>query len=490
MQYGLSRPSPHMQLPAAPDAEPQMAMGQRLALRAQTVDEQLTPRKKMGLDDGLVRNMPQHSQQLLGGLFCAFLFAAPGLAADGTSATTQLVRIDLPALNATERAWVADPRSIPGPLRIGFGRRVPIDDVADALASGHHWQQSPDGHHVAVVQLHSPGALGLRIALSVAALPDAALLAFFDAKGMPAGLFSGVELNAADGPFWSPLIRGDRAALAVSLPPGTESASVHISLPRVSHLLRWPVDDSDMRAAAADPCRLKVACHPDWEPASRATALLVYTDATGGTGTCTGTLLRDTDPATNVPHVITARHCVPDQHRAAGIEAVWFHRIARCGNTVDLPAQAVSGGAELLFADALSDISLLRLRHPPPTGAVFADWSVRLPDPGTALASVHHPLGLQQAITFGSVTALVPCAEVPLCEGDGSDAVGHYLRVSWLRGGTDIGSSGAGLFLPSGALVGVLSGGFGDCLSKPGPDHYGRFDLAYRAGLFRWLGAP
>jgi hypothetical protein len=265
---------------------------------------------------------------------------------------------------------------------------------------------------------------------------------------------------------------------------------VHISLPRVSHLLRWPFDDSDRRAAAADRCRLDVACHPDWEQTSRATALLVYTDATGGTGTCTGTLLRDTDPATDVPYVITARHCVPDQVRAAGVEVVWFHQIARCGNTVDLPAQAVWGGAELLFADALTDISLLRLRRPPPTGAVFADWSLRLPDPGGAVASVHHPRGLRQAIAFGSVTSMVPCAEVPLCEGGGADDAGHYLRVRWEQGRTDVGSSGSGLFLPSGELVGVLSGGFGDCAGTPGPDHYGRFDLAYRAGLSRWLGRP
>jgi hypothetical protein len=101
------------------------------------------------------------------------------------------------------------------------------------------------------------------------------------------------------------------------------------------------------------------------------------------------------------------------------------------------------------------------------------------------LASVHHPQGLNQAIAFGNVTALVPCAEVPLCEGDGAGQDGHYLRVHWHQGGTDIGSSGAGLFLPSGELVGLLPGGLGDCAGRPGPDHFGRFYLSYRAGLHR-----
>jgi hypothetical protein len=215
---------------------------------------------------------------------------------------------------------------------------------------------------------------------------------------------------------------------------------------------------------------------------------LVYTDKTGGTGTCTGTLLRDADPTTDVPYVITAHHCVPDRDRAASIQAVWFHHAARCDSTVGLPVQSVGGGAELLSSDPLTDISLLRLRRSPPAGAVFADWTVRLPEPESVVASVHHPQGRQQAIAFGSVTTLVPCAEVPLCEGDGAHDAGHYLRVRWERGGTDIGSSGAGLFLPSGELVGVLSGGFGDCANTPGPDHFGRFGLAYRAGLSRWLG--
>jgi hypothetical protein len=286
------------------------------------------------------------------------------------------------------------------------------------------------------------------------------------------------------------LIQDESAVVTINLPPGCDPAATFIILPQVSHLVRWPFDDTDMPDSAGNPCRMDVTCHPDWERISRATALLVYTDDAGGTGTCTGTLLRDADPTTEVPYILTASHCVPDQNRAASIEAVWFHHGTGCGGTDDPPVQSVSGGAELLHADVLTDISLLRLRRPAPSGAVFADWSVHVPEPGMILASVHHPQGFKQAIAFGSVTALMPCSEVPLCEGDGAGHDGHYLRVHWHQGGTDIGSSGAGLFLASGELVGVLSGGLGDCEGTPGPDHYGRFDLIYRRGLRRWLGVP
>ena len=105
-----------------------------------------------------------------------------------------------------------------------------------------------------------------------------------------------------------------------------------------------------------------------------------------------------------------------------------------------------------------------------------------------SVASVRHSHGQRQAIAFGRVRDAVPCAELPLCEGHSSDKEGRYFLVKMERGGTDTGSSGAGLFLPSGELVGVLHGGFSDCESSPGPDHYGRFGLTYGARLSRWLG--
>ena len=435
----------------------------------------------------MARSIPRRRSHGLAALLCTAPLVAPVAATDLAQFGAGVPSIELPALNATEQRWAADPASIPGPLRLGFGRLVPVDDAVAAFAPA-RWHRTLNDGHVAAVRLRSPGALGLRIGLTAAALPSAALLGFFNAKGAIVAAFAGVELNTAGGQFWSPLVRGDAAVVAVGLPPGTKPALVRLSLWQVSHLVRWLVDHADTAASADSACRLDVACYPDWEPTSRATALLVYTDQTGGTGTCTGTLLRDTDPTTEVPYVITAQHCVPNQDRAASVEAVWFHRDSRCGSRIGLPVQSVGGGAELLYSDPLADVSLLRLRRAPPAGAVFADWSLHLPEPGGAVASVHHPRGLRQAIAFGSVTSMVPCAEVPLCEGGGADDAGHYLRVRWEQGRTDVGSSGSGLFLPSGELVGVLSGGFGDCAGTPGPDHYGRFDLAYRAGLSRWLG--
>jgi lysyl endopeptidase len=150
----------------------------------------------------------------------------------------------------------------------------------------------------------------------------------------------------------------------------------------------------------------------------------------------------------------------------------------------------VSGGAELLYAEQTTDTSFLRLRDMPPPGVVFSGWSSALPALGTGITGLHHPQGGLQQIAFGAESEYLNCEDVAYC-GDGADPEElHYLRVHWSSGATSAGSSGSGLFLKTGQLVGVLSGGFSRCDSPGGDDDYGRFDLVYRQALHRWLGPP
>ena len=86
-----------------------------------------------------------------------------------------------------------------------------------------------------------------------------------------------------------------------------------------------------------------------------------------------GTLLDDADPATQIPYFLTAHHCVPDQARASSLETYWLYRSLACGGSV-ADAQAVTGGAVLLYTARPTDTSFLRLRRAPPAGVVFANW--------------------------------------------------------------------------------------------------------------------
>lgn len=285
---------------------------------------------------------------------------------------------------------------------------------------------------------------------------------------------------------WSPLILGEALTLRIALPASATPDQIRLALPRLSHFFRLPF--TEPRAAETEGCHEAPACHPAWDGPSRATALLLHTDETGGTGVCTGTLLNDADPDTYIPYLLTAHHCVSDQARASSIEAYWFVRSATCGGEPD-GHEVVSGGADLLDAAKSTDTSFLRLRRPPPAGAVFAGWSATLPAEGQAVVGVHQPGGGLQAIAFGTVAEHLNCEDIDYCGEDADHDGVRFVRVEWAQGVTLAGSSGSGLFLPGGELVGVLSGGFGECGEQGGPDDYGRFDVAYRAGLDRWLGS-
>ena len=388
---------------------------------------------------------------------------------------------------------LAEFESRPGPLRIGLGRDLPAGDASRAMRPDHPRDPSQPG----TLRIIAPGALALRLAIQAVGLPDGAVTRISGPGLQDAAVLSGAEINAslrADrdsganagdlGPVvWSPLVLGDTVTLQVELPEGAAAGSPRIRVPRISHVFRLPFLEPD----PADGCHEDPACHPGWETASRATALLLHTDLAGATSVCTGTLIQDADPATRIPYLLTAHHCCSDQPRASSIEALWLRRPGGCAGPV-AGFEAVSGGAELLHTDKTTDTTLLRLRRPAPTGAAFAPWAAELPAEGQAVVGVHHPGGGSQAIVFGEVVEHLNCDDILHC-GDGSDPDGtHYMRVQWDGGTTLPGSSGSGLFLPDGRLVGVLSGGFGDCSRPGGPDDYGRVDLAHKAALHRWLG--
>jgi len=419
---------------------------------------------------------------------------APGLTPPALPAGAA-VAIVLPTLSAREAAWAMHPASISGAFRIGFGRAIAEHQAREILGNEKNWHATPGGGHAAAIRLSSPRAQGLRVGLRVLKLPDEATLRFFTPGAALVPGISGSEVNAsvrgnvADGAadavaetYWSPLIRGEAITLEIEIGAEVNPQQVRITLPRLSHLFRWPFGGTTDTAG----CQEDVTCQPDWDRQSRATAMLLYTDNIGGTGACTGTLLNDADPLTSIPYVLTAHHCVSDQTRASSIEAYWFHRSRHCGGPAGT-ARSVTGGADLLYSAKATNTSLLRLRNPPPAGAVFSGWSATLPKPGTPLTGVHHPRGERQAIAFGSLTECQNCAEVVYCGAGPDPEAIHYLRVNWDKGVVDVGSSGSGLFLPTGQLVGTLSGGFGDCEKQQGPDDYGRFDLAYRAALHNWL---
>jgi hypothetical protein len=58
--------------------------------------------------------------------------------------------------------------------------------------------------------------------------------------------------------------------------------------------------------------------------------------------------------------------------------------------------------------------------------------------------SVHHPRGVRQAISFGTLQELLHCEAATYCGADAQPDGVHYLRLRWDQGVVDSGSSGSG----------------------------------------------
>jgi V8-like Glu-specific endopeptidase len=212
----------------------------------------------------------------------------------------------------------------------------------------------------------------------------------------------------------------------------------------------------------------------------------------GSSYVCSGALVADRDTTTFIPYFLTAQHCVDSQTTASTVQPYWFYRAAACNSASRGAFQTQTGGAMLLYESSKTDTSLLRLNAPPPAGATYAGWIVgATPAPGAAVTGLHHPTGDVLKASFGNVSGyescLAPSGGAFMCTA-ASPADSSFLGVRWQSGITQGGSSGSPLFADNGHyLVGQLYGGTADC-STPGIDYYGRFDVAYNAGLHQWLG--
>jgi hypothetical protein len=168
---------------------------------------------------------------------------------------------------------------------------------------------------------------------------------------------SGVDTESPNR-YWLPLVQGDTATLSMSIPKDHDPNSVHLSVPLVAHFWRFPFVPVGQKPPTMD-CEEDVSCFPEWTNLSDAVAMLLYTAEDGGSGACSGTLIKGGNEDSDIPYFVTAHHCVPDQIRASSIETYWFQRTERCRGMAQ-SFEALRGGADLLVALADTDTSVLR----------------------------------------------------------------------------------------------------------------------------------
>ena len=417
--------------------------------------------------------------------------------------------VELP-LPGAEARQLSPPK--PGvPTEIGFPRDVGEYGGIRDLSLDLQWLPLEGNGAVAAISFESAGAAALRLGLVVTKrLPDEIEFRFFSPGDENGLLVSGAAINAtvernraADGAavgadlYWSPVINGAVISVEIYAPQGIDASDLGVYSQTISHIVVSPADpepsDFETRIGESGSCNLDVTCYPEWDGVSRAVARMIFTVG-GSSYLCTGTLLNDV-PGSQIPHFLTANHCIATQTAASTVNTFWFYQTASCDSgTLGPDVVTLSGGADLLHAEPTTDTTLLRLSDPPPSGAYFSGWTIAFPFLTQSSSGVHHPLGDLKKISLGSIRAFRDCDPSDSgstsfsCRG-GTQETSNFLDVQFTAGTTEGGSSGSGVFDQSEQrLIGVLYGGSSSCASPDASNIYGRFDRSFVIGdLGRWL---
>jgi len=407
----------------------------------------------------------------------------------------------LAAMAQANAARDARPRT---PLQIGVGHVAAGGGRLEL-----RWLEQAGGSRTAAVAITSPVAMGLRVGLHIDGLPAGAELRVRGSE-YPLGevvLVTAGEIaasRAANGLYWTPATDGETQTIEIHVPAGASVEAIRLAAPELSHLVTNSRRDFKIleKIGESGSCNVDTACRvdalgPSFVAAKNAVAHMVFDlfqadGASLGTYICTGTLLNDTDAATQVPLFLGADHCfaggssgIPAQDRqkvAATLVTYWNYEATACGSRVSTSRTILSGGADVLFHDVVTDAMLLRLRNPAPAAATFAGWDAAPLAPGTDVVAIHHPAGDAKKVSLG--------VHLPARSTASSHA------AAWRVGTTEGGSSGSGLFTVGNdgqyRLRGGLHGGDATCASsgnladRNNVDWYSRLDIVFPR-LRQWL---
>jgi hypothetical protein len=364
-----------------------------------------------------------------------------------------------------------------GPRRIGvFVDLEQAIEVTGTAVSHGFWQALPDGGHLWSVALFSPEALGIRVRFTELNLPaDARVVVYnFSDPEESYGPYTAIPQDQTS--LWSATCFSESVSVECYVPAGADYNQVALTIDRIVHNyvpfgeLSW--------AKAAGTCNLDVTCYPDWAVTSKSVGG-IGSIGSNGSLFCTGTLLADNVPGTDIPYFLTANHCIGTSGEAATCEVYWLYQTPSCNGTAPNPATVprTTGGADLLATTddgTGTDFCLLRLNNPASASATFAGWTSSATPLTTSTVAIHHPSGDFKRITFGTVTDVAESLR-------SSHPAARFYQSSWSAGVTEGGSSGSPLFnTATQKVIGQLWGGPSSCSpTSTKLDYYGRFDVSF-----------
>jgi V8-like Glu-specific endopeptidase len=341
-------------------------------------------------------------------------------------------------------------------------------------------QATPEGGLVWTAAAESAGATALRIHLTDFSLPTNAALYIYNTEGQAFGPYTGKGPNG-DGDFWTNTVTGSIAYLQLRQYGPIEKEdleNVNFTISDIAHLgekyllpfLQKPhrqLSDGLSRlesiCSVNAPCVIDASCYSGgtWSAINDAKNAVAHMQFVSGAYIyiCSGGLVADTDPASQIPYFLTANHCISKPSEAGSLECYWQFWTSNCNGSCYDPVGAVprTVGATLLKgSNRNSDYALLQLNQPPPAGSVFLGW-LSTPVANThnyELFRISHPGGAPQAFSRHTVNTNPPV----VCKGW---SIGKWIYSKDVLGATEGGSSGSPVCNSTGQIVGQLSGACG-----------------------------
>jgi hypothetical protein len=358
-----------------------------------------------------------------------------------------------------------------------------LSDSARFFANG-MMRATPGGGFVWTAAIESEKATGLRLHFTNLNLPENAALYVYNMHSEAFGPYTGKGPDN-DGDFWSHTVTGSVAFVQLHFSGPVSPAALQatrFAIQDVGYLgekfllaflqkgskLPTNVDRTEEHCDYTAWCIEDAMCYDKstWGAIEEARMAIAHMQWISWPYIyyCTGGLIADTDPGSQIPYFLTANHCIDNQTDASNLECYWQYWTAYCHAPCYDPVGVVPhtiGATLLSHSDPNGDYSLLRLNETPPAGSVLMGWTTLQVAYilGYELYRISHPEGAPQAFSKHTVDP-----NSPTCGG--------WPRPKWIYskdviGATDQGSSGSPVFNANGQIVGQLSGSCGYNPSDP-----------------------
>jgi len=360
-------------------------------------------------------------------------------------------------------------REIGTPYRYGYKHEVYYTPENSGT-----WKKTADGGRMWQIRFISEYAYATSFEYEKFHIPEGGqLYVYTPGYEMINGAYTHLN-NVEHHRFSTPLIKGDTAIIEYYQPAGVEG-KFSLQIIEIIHDYR---DIMDFSGNGRDwECGVNVICETDaqYQGSINSVAFLDM-----GGFICSGAMVNNVRQDLT-PYFLTAWHCVDGDNPSTF--RFYFNKMASsCENTWGSAGPYAYSSNLVAHSDGIS--------HPPESDSPGGDWALLLIDDEIEedwevfyagwdatenypliSCGVHHPGGTPKKINYDDDTAY----------GAWWDTASHGLthwQVNWDEGGSEGGSSGYPIFNERFQIVGVLTGGAGEC-GEGWPDLYGKLYLGW-----------